>query len=351
LLKELPPQPATGRLNCLMHELGKGTTIVTGAAGLIGSAMVWGINNCNLNNIIAVDDYEPRSLKERNLLPLDIQEKIGVQEFRNLFREESSKLKEVRTIIHLGACSSTTETDEDYLNDNNLLYTKELCEWALKKGARFVYASSAATYGDGAMGMDDENQDIEKYSPLNLYGWSKQNFDIYAQKKGYMDSIVGLKYFNVYGPNEEHKGDMRSVVSKAYEQIKKTGEMTLFKSHRPDFKDGQQMRDFLYVKDAVCMTLWLTQNDGANGLFNLGSGRARSWLDLAHAIFSALKIEPNIRFIDMPETLQDKYQYFTEAKVQKLESSGFLVRLFDLEDAVKDYVTNYLVPDRRLGQF
>ena len=334
-----------------MHDLGVGSTIVTGAAGLIGSAMIWGINNRNLNNIIAVDDYDPGSLKERNLLPLDIQEKIGVQEFRNLFREESPKLKDVRTIIHLGACSSTTETDEDYLNDNNLLYTKELCEWALKNGARFIYASSAATYGDGAMGMDDENQDIEKYSPLNLYGWSKQNFDIYAQKKGYMDSIIGLKYFNVYGPNEEHKGDMRSVVSKAYEQIKKTGEMTLFKSHRPDFEDGQQMRDFLYVKDAVCMTLWLTQNDSANGLFNLGSGKARSWLDLAHAIFSALELKPNIQFINMPESLHEKYQYFTEAKVQKLESNGFPVRLFDLEDAVKDYVTNYLVTDRRLGEY
>ena len=334
-----------------MHDLGEGTTIVTGAAGLIGSAMIWGINNRNLKNVLAVDDYEPGSLKERNLLPLDINEKIGVEEFRNLFRKESPKFKEVRTIIHLGACSSTTETDEDYLNDNNLLYTKELCEWALKNGARFIYASSAATYGDGAMGMDDENQDIEKYSPLNLYGWSKQNFDIYAQKKGYMDSIVGLKYFNVYGPNEEHKGDMRSVVSKAYEQIQKTGEMTLFKSHRLDFKDGQQMRDFLYVKDSVCMTLWLAENDKAKGLFNLGSGKARSWLDLAHAIFSALELEPNIRFIDMPESLQEKYQYFTEAKVQKLESNGFPVRLFDLEDAVKDYVTNYLVPDRRLGEF
>jgi ADP-L-glycero-D-manno-heptose 6-epimerase len=159
-----------------MHELAGGTTIVTGAAGLIGSAMIWGINNCNLNNVIAVDDYEPGSLKERNLVPLDIQDTIGIQEFRDLFLEGSPKLKEVRTIIHLGACSSTTETDEDYLNDNNLLYTKELCEWALKKGARFVYASSAATYGDGAMGMDDENQEIEKYSPLNLYGLVQTKF-------------------------------------------------------------------------------------------------------------------------------------------------------------------------------
>ena len=196
----------------------------------------------------------------------------------------------------------------------------------------------------------DEDEEIEKYQPLNLYGWSKQNFDLYAKKAGWLDSIVGLKYFNVYGPNEEHKGSMRSVVSKAYEQIQETGEMTLFKSHHPDYEDGKQMRDFLYVKDAVSMTLWLANNDKANGLFNLGNGNARSWLDLAHAIFSALKMEPNIRFVEMPEILREKYQYFTEAKVDKLGKNGFLTKFFDLEDAVKDYVTNYLVPDLRLGQ-
>ena len=334
-----------------MHDLGVGTTIVTGGAGLIGSAMIWGINNRNLNNVISVDDYETGSLKERNLAPLDIQGQIPTQDFRNLFRDQSPKLNDVKTVIHLGACSSTTETNEEYLNDNNVLYTKELCEWALKNEVRFIYASSAATYGDGGMGMDDEEAEIERYQPLNLYGWSKQKFDIYAQKQGYLDSIVGLKYFNVYGPNEEHKGNMRSVVSKAYKQIKKTGEMTLFKSHHPDFEDGQQMRDFLYVKDAVCMTLWLTENNKANGLFNLGSGKARSWIDLAHAIFSALQMEPIVRFIEMPDILKEKYQYFTEAKVKKLETSGYPILLFELEDAVKDYVINYLVPDRRLGQF
>ena len=196
----------------------------------------------------------------------------------------------------------------------------------------------------------DLDEEIEKYQPLNLYGWSKQNFDLCAKKAGWLDSIVGLKYFNVYGPNEEHKGSMRSVVSKAYEQIQETGEMTLFKSHHPDYESGRQMRDFLYVKDAVCMTLWLAENNQANGLFNLGNGKARSWLDLAHAIFSALNMDPNIRFVEMPEILKEKYQYFTEARVKKMESVGFLVRLFKLEDAVKDYVTNYLVPDLRLGQ-
>jgi len=333
-----------------MHDLSQGITVVTGGAGLIGSATIWGINNLGLKNIWSVDDCEPGTLKERNLLPLEFKDQVGVQKFRNWFRDDSPALKDVKTVIHLGACSSTTESNQEYLNDNNFSYTRELCEWSLKNGARFIYASSASTYGDGSMGMDDEDEEIEKYQPLNLYGWSKQNFDLYAKKAGWLDSIVGLKYFNVYGPNEEHKGSMRSVVSKAYEQIQETGEMTLFKSHHPDYEDGKQMRDFLYVKDAVSMTLWLANNDKANGLFNLGNGNARSWLDLAHAIFSALKMEPNIRFVEMPEILREKYQYFTEAKVDKLGKNGFLTKFFDLEDAVKDYVTNYLVRDLRLGQ-
>jgi len=334
-----------------MSNLGEGITVVTGSSGLIGSATVWAINNLNLTNIWSVDDFEAGSVKEKNLAPLNFKDHLGVDEFRTLFRKGSSKLNEIRTVIHLGACSSTTETDEDYLNDNNFLYTKELCEWSLKNNVRFVYASSASTYGDGQLGMDDQNEGIEKYKPLNLYGWSKHNFDLHAKKSGWLAKIVGLKYFNVYGPNEEHKGNMRSVVSKAYEQIIKTGEMTLFKSYHPDFEDGKQMRDFLYVKDAVCMTLWLAENINKNGLYNLGSGQARTWLDLANSIFSALKTEPSIRFIEMPETLKDKYQYYTEAVVTKLETNGFPVNLFTLEDAVSDYVTNYLVPGSTLGSF
>jgi len=334
-----------------MHDLSQGITVVTGGAGLIGSATIWGLNNRNLNNIWAVDDCEAGSPKETNLQSLEIKDRTGIADFRNLFRKDSPKLNEVRTVIHLGACSSTTESDEEYLNDNNLYYTRELCQWAIKNSVRFVYASSASTYGDGSMGMDDEDEDIEKYQPLNLYGWSKQNFDLYAKQSGWLESIVGLKYFNVYGPNEEHKGNMRSVVSKAFEQIKETGEMTLFKSHHPNYEDGKQMRDFLYVKDAVCMTIWLAENDQANGLFNLGNGLARTWLDLAHSIFGAMNIAPNIRFIDMPENLRSKYQYYTEAKVNKLEKNGFLTACFSMEDAVNDYIVQYLIPNRRLGQF
>jgi ADP-L-glycero-D-manno-heptose 6-epimerase len=342
-------RPKYVQSNFPMSKLSGGTLVVTGGAGLIGSAIIWGLNNRNVDNIWLVDWAEPESLKSRNLAPLSYSRLLSPDKFREMIREKSSELTEISTIFHLGACSSTTETNEEYLNDNNLGYTRELCEWSLDNAVRFVYASSASTYGDGSLGMDDQDEDLSKFEPLNLYGWSKHKFDLLAQKNGWLDQIVGLKYFNVYGPNEEHKGDMRSVVSKAYEQIASTGEMTLFKSHHPDYRDGEQMRDFLYVKDAVLMTIWLAENRGANGLFNLGSGKARTWMDLGRAIFSALKIEENIRFVEMPEILRDKYQYFTEAKITKLVSAGYRNELFSLENAVDDYVNQYLVPDRRLG--
>jgi ADP-L-glycero-D-manno-heptose 6-epimerase len=332
-----------------MHKLEGGITVVTGGAGLIGSATIWGINNQNLNNVWLVDWIDEDSLKHRNCEHLQFQRKLNASHFRKLIDENSSELKEIRTIIHLGACSSTTETDEDYLHDNNFLYTKELCEWSLANNVRFVYASSAATYGDGNWGMDDRDEDIEKFQPLNLYGWSKHKFDLFAKENGWFDSITGLKYFNVYGPNEEHKGDMRSVVSKAYKQIKDSQRMSLFKSHRPEYRDGEQKRDFLYIKDAVNMTLWLTENPAATGLFNLGNGLARTWLDLGNSIFAALKLNAQIEFVEMPEILRDKYQYFTQATIEKLRSQGFDHNLFSLEDAVHDYIRNYLVPDLRLG--
>ena len=316
-----------------MHNIQTGITVVTGGAGLIGSATIWGINNQNLENLWLVDWVEENSLKQRNLENLKYQRFLDAKLFRELIREKSAELSEVKTIIHLGACSSTTETNEDYLDDNNFLYTKEVCEWALENNARFVYASSAATYGDGTMGMDDKEERIEKFKPLNLYGWSKHKFDLLAKKQGWFDKITGLKYFNVYGPNEEHKESMRSVVSKAYEQIAQTSKMSLFKSHRKEYRDGEQKRDFLYVKDAVQMTLWLVQNDQANGLFNLGNGQARTWLDLGKSIFSALKLQEKIEFVEMPLILQEKNQYFTEAKIEKLREHGYGYNLFSLEDA------------------
>lgn len=322
---------------------------MTGGAGLIGSAIIWGLNNRGLENIWLVDWAEPDSLKSRNIKALSYSRHLSPEDFRNMIRENSPELSEITTIFHLGACSNTTETNEDYLNDNNLGYTTELCQWSLDEDVRFVYASSASTYGNGAQGMDDQEEDLQKFNPLNLYGWSKHKFDLLAQQNGWLEKIVGLKYFNVYGPNEEHKGDMRSVVSKAYEQISSTGEMTLFKSHHPNYRDGEQMRDFLYVKDSVLMTIWLAENTHANGLFNLGNGKARTWLDLGRAIFSALGTEDNIRFVEMPEILRDKYQYFTEAKIDKLRNAGYRNEQFSLEEAVKDYVSNYLVPNTRLG--
>lgn len=332
-----------------MSNLNNGTLVVTGGAGLIGSAIIWGLNNRGLENIWLVDWAEPDSLKSRNIKALSYSRHLSPEDFRNMIRENSPELSEIITIFHLGACSNTTETNEDYLNDNNLGYTTELCQWSLDEDVRFVYASSASTYGNGAQGMDDQEEDLQKFNPLNLYGWSKHKFDLLAQQNGWLEKIVGLKYFNVYGPNEEHKGDMRSVVSKAYEQISSTGEMTLFKSHHPNYRDGEQMRDFLYVKDSVLMTIWLAENTHANGLFNLGNGKARTWLDLGRAIFSALGTEDNIRFVEMPEILRDKYQYFTEAKIDKLRNAGYRNEQFSLEEAVKDYVSNYLVPNTRLG--
>ena len=332
-----------------MSNWSKGDLVVTGGAGLIGSALIWGLNNRNIENIWLVDSQESNDEKNKNLAPLSFSRHLSPEDFRKLVRENSDELSSVSTIFHLGACSSTTETNEAYLNDNNLGYTRELCEWSLAHGVRFIYASSASTYGDGSLGMDDQDLDLAKFHPLNLYGWSKHKFDLLAKENQWLEHIVGLKYFNVYGPNEEHKGDMRSVVSKAYEQIASTGEMTLFKSYHPDYGDGEQMRDFLYVKDAVLMTIWLAESTRANGLFNLGNGQARTWLDLGHSIFSALGTDSNIRFIEMPEILRDKYQYFTEAKIDKLRHAGYSNELFALEDAVKDYVTQYLVPGRRLG--
>tara|TARA_B100000212_G_scaffold309741_1_gene260333 strand:+ start:581 stop:1576 length:996 start_codon:yes stop_codon:yes gene_type:complete len=327
----------------------QGTIVVTGGAGLIGSAVIWGLNNRKLEDIWLVDEWVDNSPKARNIKHLDFKRAIGVNKFREMIRNNNQDLSDIKIIFHLGACSSTTEKNEDYLHDNNYLYTRELCEWSLENGIRFIYASSAATYGDGSMGMDDMDDDIAKLEPLNPYGWSKHKFDLWAQGQGFLDQIIGLKYFNVFGPNEEHKAFMRSVVSKSFEQISQSGEMTLFKSHRPEYRDGEQQRDFLYVKDAVNMTIWLAQSPQSTGLFNLGNGVARTWLDLGNSIFKALGKDPQIRFVDMPDILREKYQYFTQAKIDKLRKCGYPDEMFSLEEAVRDYVTGYLVPDLRLG--
>ncbi len=333
-----------------MHDLTEGIVLVTGGGGFIGSALVWALNLREIEEVWVADFMNDDSPKIRNLAPLRYARRIDAGDLRELVKADSAELSEIRTVLHLGACSSTTETDLDYLEDNNFQYTRELAEWSLSRGIRFVYASSAATYGDGSGGMDDRVEDLERYRPLNPYGLSKHKFDLHARDHGLLERCVGLKYFNVFGPNEDHKGDMRSVVHKAFGQIREDGKVRLFKSHHPDYADGEQKRDFLYVKDAVRMTLFLAENDQANGLFNLGAGEARTWVDLARSIFSALRRESEIEFIDMPEAIREKYQYFTEANVSKLRDAGYRDNLFGLEEAVADYVRNYLEFNKRLGE-
>jgi ADP-L-glycero-D-manno-heptose 6-epimerase len=320
--------------------------LVTGAAGFIGSALVWELNRRGFERIV-ITDVLGADEKWRNLVPLRFENYIDASEL--LGSLESKSLKDVRWIFHLGACSSTTEKNAAYLMENNFHYTRRLAEWALEGKRRFVYASSAATYGDGSAGMDDGHDNLECYRPLNMYGYSKHLFDLHAKRHDWLDRIVGLKYFNIFGPNEDHKGDMRSVVHKAYAQIQKTGSVELFKSHHPDFRDGEQQRDFLYVKDAVNATIHLATEPHAAGIFNIGSGIASTWIELVTPIFHALDLPTSIKFIDMPEALRGKYQYRTLADTSRLKSCGWTGPLFTLDAAVRDYVSHYLVSDRRLG--
>ena len=322
--------------------------LITGGAGFIGSALVWDLNQRGVDDIL-VADFLGTDDKWRNLAPLRFNDYLEADDLLRRIEAGDPAFNDVELVFHLGACSATTERDAAYLVRNNFEYTKTLARWALAHDARFVYASSAATYGDGTAGMSDMEMDLGVFRPLNMYGYSKHLFDVYAARHGFLDGIVGLKYFNVYGPNEDHKGDMRSLVHKAYRQIVETGAVRLFKSHRPDYRDGEQMRDFLYVKDAVNLTLELAETPTAGGLFNVGSGQAHTWVQLATAIFEALDREPKIEFIEMPEALRGKYQYYTQADLTKLRGYCKNVDLTPLKDAVADYVRNYLVPERRLG--
>src|ERR1700722_7858933 len=321
--------------------------IVTGGAGFIGSVLVWELNRRECSQVV-IADFPAQHEKLANLTALRYTEMIEPAELPA--RLASGAMGKLDCIFHLGACSSTTETNEKYLRENNYEYSRTLAQWALGAGVRFVYASSAATYGDGSAGMDDSDPDqLERLRPLNLYGQSKQWMDLHAWREGWLDRIVGLKYFNVFGPNENHKGDMRSLVCKSYAEVSRTGVIRLFKSYRPDYRDGEQRRDFLYVKDAVAMTLHLAANPSANGIFNIGSGEARTWNDLARAVFAALGRDARIEYIDMPESIRDKYQYFTQADIRKLRSAGYDSPITSLEIAVHDYVVNYLAPGRTIG--
>ncbi len=328
-----------------MHDISRGAVVVTGGAGLIGSAVVWALNRQGIENVYVVDRLDT-SEKWRHLVPLRFLDYVDADEFLERLEQRREAFGEMRTLFHLGACSSTTESDAGYLVRNNYEYTKRLAQELVSRGTRFVYASSAATYG--ALEADlSEERDLRALRPLNAYAYSKHLFDLYAQRTGLAQRCIGIKYFNVFGPNEGHKGEMRSVVLKAYEQIRSTGSVKLFKSYRPEFADGEQRRDFIYVKDAADITLHLAQS-AATGLVNAGSGRAQTWLDLVRPIFAALSVPERIEFIEMPEQLRGKYQYSTCASVERLRASGYGRPPTPLSSAVRDYVARYLVPGRSL---
>ncbi len=314
--------------------------VVTGAAGFIGSALIAGLNKKGIEDILAVDELGCDD-KWKNLRGLKFIEYAEKQDFLDMVLQ-GRLLPPVQTIFHLGACSSTTETDCSYLVKNNYEYSKTLAQWAINNSARFIYASSAATYGDGQQGFADDEERIETLKPLNMYGYSKQMFDLWAKRSDLLDKIVGVKYFNVFGPNEYHKQSMRSFILKSFEQIKETGKVKLFKSCHEDYANGEHVRDFIYVKDAVDMTLFFYENKNIKGLFNIGTGKARSWNDLINAVFAAMNKPADIEYIDMPASIRGQYQYFTQADVSKIRKAGYTKKTFELEAAVKDYVQNYL---------
>ncbi len=322
--------------------------IVTGGAGLIGSAVIYELNSRNITDIIVVD-HLGSSEKWQNLVPLKYRDYYEKEEFLALLNSGKFDSANIQGVIHLGACSSTTEKNASYLAENNFSYTKSLALWAVKNNIRFVYASSCATYGDGSQGYDDMDENIEKLRPLNMYGYSKQMFDLYAKNNSIADKIAACKFSNVFGPNEYHKNDMRSVVMRAFEQISENGCMKLFKSYRSDYADGEQLRDFLYVKDAAKMVLFLFENPQLNGIYNIGSGIATSWNELTSYVFQAMGKPKKIEYIDMPEYLKNKYQYYTCASIEKLRQAGFRDELTPLCKAVCDYVQNYLKTGKHLG--
>jgi ADP-L-glycero-D-manno-heptose 6-epimerase len=336
-----------GRTKSLLSP--KDRVLVTGAAGFIGSALVHELNARGVTRIV-VSDHLGNDEKWRNLAPLVFEDYLPPDKLLGDLKKDAASHGKFQACFHLGACSSTTATDAAYVMENNFGFTRSLCRWALETGVRFIYASSAATYGDGSAGMDDKNENLRAFRPLNLYGYSKHLFDLYAQKQRILPKIVGLKYFNVFGPNEYHKGDMRSLVCKAYDQIVATGKIRLFKSYKPEYADGAQMRDFVYVKDAVAMTLHLAESSAAAGLYNIGAGVARTWNDLANSLFSALNIPASIEFIEMPESIRNQYQYYTCADISKLRSTNYKAPTTPLEDAVRDYAVNYLKTGTRLGE-
>lgn len=313
--------------------------IVTGGAGFIGSACIWKLNQSGITDILVVDHLS-RSEKWKNLVNRQYKDYIH----KSVFIEQllKGKFSGIEAIVHLGACSSTTERNADFLMENNFHYSRTLAQYAIERGIRFINASSAATYGDGEKGFSDDETVVPTLKPLNMYGYSKQLFDLWLLRENLSQHLASLKFFNVYGPNEYHKGDMCSVIYKAFFQVRETGKIRLFKSYRPEFVDGGQKRDFVYVKDCVNVIVWLLQHPAINGIFNVGTGKARTWNDLAKAVFTAMDVDRQIEYVEMPEHLKDRYQYFTAADMQKLTTAGCPVKFSRIEEGIRDYVTGYL---------
>ncbi len=316
--------------------------VVTGAAGFIGRNVVAHLNQRGQADLLLVD-HLGTSDKWRNLVGLAFEDIIDRDA---LFPWLDAHGGPITAILHLGACSATTERDAAYLLENNYRYSRRLAEWCLARGVRFVYASSAATYGDGSAGYSDDPARLPLLRPLNMYGYSKHLMDLWAWRSGVLDRVTGLKFFNVYGPGEDHKGDMRSVVNKAWHEIQATGQISLFRSYREEYRDGEQVRDFVYVADAARLTLWCLDHPEASGIYNCGTGQARTWLDLAHAVFAAMDRAPVVRFVEMPESLRDRYQYHTEADLTRLRAAGYDAPFTSLEDGVRDYVQTWFRPAR-----
>lgn len=316
----------------------KDRIILTGGAGFIGSCFLWKLNQEGIDNVIVVDNFTD-GCKWQNLVGKEFIDYVQKDDFLDIL--ESGRLPRVKTIIHLGACTSTVLNDAAYFLKNNYEYSKRLALWANAHAARFIYASSAATYGDGSNGYDDAESKLDNLKPLNIYGYSKHLFDLWMLKNGLLKKAVGFKFFNVFGPNEYHKGEMMSVICKRFDDIKSGKPMRLFKSYHPDYKDGEQKRDFIYVKDAVEAMYYFFTKPGKTGVFNLGTGKSQTWNEVAQAMFSALGEEPKIEYIEMPQEIRSKYQYFTQANVDKIRLAGYKHKFTALRDAIKDY-SSYL---------
>lgn len=318
--------------------------LITGGAGFIGSALIAELNAIGRSDILLVDSLGT-SEKWKNIANKQIEDYCHKNDFLRIL-DSGLTNKSIECIFHLGACSSTTETDIDYLMENNFRFSKLLAQFAFANKIPFIYASSAATYGDGSLGFSDDISLINSFIPLNGYALSKHLFDKWIISQKHSSPVCGLKFFNVFGPNEYHKGSMRSVIHKAYHQVKETGEITLFKSEHPDYANGDQKRDFIYVKDVVKCILECKEK-GISGIYNLGSGQAQTWNELAHGVFSALNTKPKISYIPLPEHLRGKYQYYTCAEMQKLTSTGVSHTCLSLKDAIQDYIHNHLEMDNQ----